>query len=165
MNRIGNPDSHCWHGCSNDRRPGGSASAGGRRSYGISSYIYLEAQLAVHSFLLGVILMISYDLLRLFRLLIPHSLLIIGLEDFVYWIYCAVMTFWLLFQENNGALRSYVIVGVFVGMILYDRIVSRPIFSVLKKIKRWFTIKVKRFTIKVRDRRRKKKVRSHGTEP
>ena len=35
----------------------------------MSDYIYLEAQLALHSFLLGLVLMISYDLLRLFRLL------------------------------------------------------------------------------------------------
>jgi len=75
------------------------------------------------------------------------------------------MTFLLLFYENSGVLRGYVIAGVFVGMILYDRIVSQPVFSMLKKAKRWFTIKMKRFTIKVRDRQRKKKVRSHGTEP
>lgn len=131
----------------------------------MSDYIYLEAELAVHSFLLGIVLMVSYDLLRLFRLLIPHNPLFIGLEDFIYWVYCAVMTFLLLFYENSGVLRGYVIIGVFVGMIIYDRIVSQPVFSILKNIKIWFTIKIKRFTIKVRDRRRRQKVRSHGTEP
>ena len=131
----------------------------------MSDYIYLEAELAVHSFLLGIVLMVSYDLLRLFRLLIPHKPLFIDLEDFIYWVYCAVMTFLLLFYENSGVLRGYVIIGVFVGMILYDRIVSQPVFSILKNIKIWFTIKIKRFTIKVRDRRRRQKVRSHGTEP
>lgn len=131
----------------------------------MSESIYLEAELAASSFFLGIILMISYDLLRLFRLFIPHSSLATGLEDFAYWIYCAVMTFLLLFYENSGVLRGYVIISVFVGMILYDRIVSQPVFSILKKAKRWFTIKMKRFTIKVRDRQRKKKVRSHGTEP
>lgn len=131
----------------------------------MSDYIYLEAELAVHSFLLGIVLMVSYDLLRLFRLLIPHNSLFADLEDFVYWIYCAVMTFLLLFYENSGVLRGYVIIGVFVGMILYDRFVSQPVFSILKNIKIWFTIKIKRFTIKVRDCRRKKKAGSHGTEP
>ena len=131
----------------------------------MSESIYLVAELAASSFFLGIILLMSYDLLRLFRLLIPHGPLWIGLEDFAYWIYCAVMTFLLLFYENSGVLRGYVIIGVFSGMILYDRIVSQPVFSILKKAKRWFTIKMKRFTIKVRDRQRKKKVRSHGTEP
>ena len=131
----------------------------------MSDYIYLEAQLAGHSFFLGIVLMVSYDLLRLFRILVPHSSLGIGIEDFIYWIYCAWMTFLLLFQENSGVLRGYVIVSVFIGMILYDKIVSQPVFSLIKKAKRWFTIRFKRFTINVRDRQRKKKVRSHGTEP
>ncbi|MBQ7797225.1 MAG: spore cortex biosynthesis protein YabQ [Lachnospiraceae bacterium] len=102
--------------------------------------------------------MVSYDLLRLFRFFVPHSSLWTGLEDFAYWIYCAIMSFWLLFQENSGVLRGYVIVSVFIGMYLYDRIVSQNVFGVLKKVKRWFTIKV-------RNRRQRKKARNHGTEP
>ena len=131
----------------------------------MSDYIFLEAELAVHSFLLGLILMVSYDLLRLLRLLIPHNALAIGIEDFIYWIYCALMTFWLLFLENSGVLRAYVIIGVFIGMILYDRIVSQTVFGVLKKVKRWFTIKVRGQIGKAKNRRQRKKVRTHGTEP
>ena len=131
----------------------------------MSDYIYLEAELAAHSFLLGVNLMVSYDLLRLFRLFVPHSSLAVNIEDFLYWIYCALMTFWLLFLENSGVLRGYVIVGVFIGMILYDRIVSQTVFGVLKKVKIWFTIKVGRILTSAKLRRQRKKVRTHGTEP
>ena len=47
----------------------------------MSLYIQDEAALALMSFLLGAVLMISYDLLRLFRLLVPHGSLWTGLED------------------------------------------------------------------------------------
>ena len=107
----------------------------------LSLYIQEEAGLAVLSFVLGIILMISYDLLRLFRLLIPHGSLWTGLEDFFYWIYCAVMTFSLLFYENDGILRGYVIVSTFLGMFLYDRLVSQSVFAVLKNVGRWITMK------------------------
>ncbi len=107
----------------------------------MSLYIQEEAGLAALSFALGILLMISYDLLRLFRLLIPHGTLWTGLEDFLYWIYCAVMTFSLLFYENDGILRGYVIVSVFLGMFLYDRIVSQSVFALLKNLGRWITIK------------------------
>lgn len=107
----------------------------------MSLYIQEEAGLAALSFALGILLMISYDLLRLFRLLIPHGTLWTGLEDFFYWIYCAVMTFSLLFYENDGILRGYVIVSVFLGMFLYDRIVSQSVFALLKNLGRWITIK------------------------
>ena len=123
----------------------------------MSEYIKLEAELAFSSFLLGAVLMISYDFLRLFRLLIPHGKWWTGLEDLLYWIYCAVMTFRLLFYQNSGILRGYVIGCVFFGMYLYDAIVSRSVFEVLKKIGRWITIKT-------RNRRQKKEGRTYGTE-
>ena len=39
----------------------------------------------------------------------------------------------LLYEQNDGGLRLYAIVGVLVGMSLYDRIVSRFLFAVLKR--------------------------------
>ena len=123
----------------------------------MSEYIKLEVELAFSSFLLGVVLMISYDFLRLFRMLIVHGKWWTGIEDLGYWIYCAFMTFRLLFYQNSGILRGYVIVCVFLGMKIYDGIVSRSVFGVLKNIGRWITMKK-------RNHRQKKEVRKHGTE-
>lgn len=124
----------------------------------MSLYIQEEAGHAALSFALGILLMISYDLLRLFRLLIPHGSLWTGLEDFFYWIYCAVMTFSLLFYENDGVLRGYVIVSAFLGMFLYDRLVSQSVFAVLKNIGRWITIKRKTMIAR-------KEAGKHGRKP
>lgn len=124
----------------------------------MSEYIKLEIELAVSSFLLGLVLMISYDLLRLFRLLVSHGKWWTGLEDFLYWMYCAVMTFRLLFYQNSGILRGYVIICVFFGMYLYDVIVSRSVFGLLKNIGRWITMKKRNY-------RQKRERRKHGTEP
>lgn len=123
----------------------------------MSLYIQEEAGLAVLSFVLGIILMISYDLLRLFRLLIPHGNLWTGLEDFFYWIYCAVMTFSLLFYENDGILRGYVIVSTFLGMFLYDRLVSQSVFAVLKNMGRWITMKRRTMITRKEARKRGRK--------
>ncbi|MCI8453373.1 MAG: spore cortex biosynthesis protein YabQ [Lachnospiraceae bacterium] len=119
----------------------------------MSAYIVAEAQLALHSFLLGIILMISYDLLRLFRFFIPHGNLWTGLEDFAYWSYAAVMTFSLLFRENNGILRGYVIACVFAGMFLYDRIVSRSAFGLLKNVRGWIRIRTRNWKIRRESRK------------
>ena len=51
------------------------------------------------------------------------------------------MTFSLLFYENDGILRGYVIVSTFLGMFLYDRLVSQSVFAVLKNVGRWITMK------------------------
>lgn len=106
----------------------------------MSQYIQLEARLAFHSFLLGLVLMLSYDLLRLFRFFLPHGNLWIGIEDLLYWLYCAAMTFSLLFWENDGILRGYVIVCTFLAMYLYDRMISQNVFRLLKNMRRWITM-------------------------
>lgn len=124
----------------------------------MSLYIRDEAWLAAVSFLLGLILMASYDFLRLFRFFVPHGNLWKGLEDFFYWIYCAVMTFSLLYKENSGVLRGYVIACVFLAMVLYDRIVSRNVFGLLQKIGRWIKIKG-------RNKKARKEEKENGSKP
>lgn len=124
----------------------------------MGSLIEAEAQLVSMSFALGVFLMVSYDLLRLFRLFVPHGSFWIGIEDFAYCIYCAAMTFSLLFRENSGIVRAYVIVCAFSSMILYDRIVSRSVFDLLKNIGRWIRIKMKRW-------KSPKREEAHGSRP
>jgi len=80
-----------------------------------------------------------------------------GIEDFVYWLYSAVMTFSLLFRENNGILRGYIIACVFLGMIVYDRLVSQRIFGLLKKANRWITMRMRHFRFWRRDRKHERK--------
>lgn len=99
----------------------------------MSPYLTLEVRLVGMSTVLGFILMASYDFLRLFRFFVPHGRLWTGIEDFFYWIYAAVMTFLLLFYENSGIVRAYIIACVFFGMIFYDKIISRECVSAIEK--------------------------------
>ena len=68
------------------------------------------------------------------------------------------MTFSLLFWENSGVVRGYVIACVFLAMAAYDRIVSRNVFVLLKKTGRWIKMKI----IHIRARR---EVRNYEAEP
>ena len=118
----------------------------------MSTYLAMEVRLVWMSFVLGCILMASYDLLIWFRFFVPHGLVWTGIEDFFYWICAAVMTFLLLFYENSGIVRAYVIACVFFGMIFYDKIISRNVFHLLKKLKKWYKIKRKTASEKRRNR-------------
>lgn len=68
------------------------------------------------------------------------------------------MTFNLLYQQNDGGLRAYVIGGVLGGMILYDRLISRIFFKGLKKLGKKFTIKSGKNTRKVTGKEQTEKV-------
>ena len=100
----------------------------------MSSRIQYETWLMVLSLVTGAWVMLAYDTLRVFRLVIHHGPIWTGIEDFLYWLYAGLVTFILLYEQNDGVFRAYVIRGVFIGMILYDRFISRIFVKCLKKI-------------------------------
>lgn len=124
----------------------------------MSGVIRYEAWLLMLSLATGGWLMLVYDTIRVFRLMIRHSAFAVGLEDFFYWIGAGVVTFNLLYQQNDGGLRAYVIGGVLGGMILYDRLISRIFFKGLKKLGKKFTIKSGKNTRNVTGKEQMEKV-------
>ena len=110
----------------------------------MSDNIHYEVQLAVASVGMGIRLMILYDLFRIIRMVIPHTVFWTGIEDFLYWIYCGFTTFNLLYQQNDGSLRAYVIAGVFLGMVSYQYLISQRMIKGLKKGQEYLRIKMKK---------------------
>lgn len=108
----------------------------------MSPNILTEGRLLLVSAATGMGLMAVYDIFRVLRLLIPHKSFFVGLEDFIYWIFSGLITFYLLYRENDGALRSYIIGGVLLSMVCYDRIFSQNFLKLLKKAGRCFRIKM-----------------------
>ena len=100
-----------------------------------------EMRLFGVSLTLGVWLMILYDILRVFRAVLPHGTLAVNLEDLVYFVYCGFQTFDMLYVYQNGTIRFYAIGAVGLGMILYERIVGRKLRNYLKKKCKSFRMK------------------------
>lgn len=107
--------------------------------------IWREVELAAYSLLTGAWLMACYDILRVFRILVRHGTIWMGLEDLIYWIYSAATTFWLMYSENDGGLRAYMIGGIFLGMVVYDRFFSRIYLKLLKNAAGWLRIRLHKF--------------------
>ena len=108
----------------------------------MSPNIHFEARLLGMGVATGAILMALYDLLRAFRALVRHGWLWVGMEDLAYWVFAGFTVFYLLYRENDGALRLYVIGTVLVTMIAYDRLAGSFLRKVLKKVKGCFKIGV-----------------------
>lgn len=104
----------------------------------ISTEIIKEADVLVISFLMGMALLLVYDQIRIFRRLIPHGTVWVGIEDILFWVASAVVLFAMLYRENSGYIRGFAIGGVVVGMLMYNLLLSRLVVRVsvfiLKKI-------------------------------
>lgn len=109
----------------------------------MSVHIIYEIKLLLYSFFTGAGLMITYDLLRILRICFPHSHMFTGIEDMIYWVYAALVTFSLLYEQNDGGLRGFAIAGIFAGMLLYNKIVSNHLIKLLKHFRKYLKIRAK----------------------
>ena len=86
-----------------------------------------EYEFLLHSLIMGIFINIVYDILRIIRRVIPHSALMVSVEDFGFWVYCGAEVFLLMYRESNGTLRWFAVSGAMAGMFLYRKLVS-PFF-------------------------------------
>ncbi len=104
----------------------------------VSENIFQELDFFAVSFALGILLVLIYDCLRIFRRLVRHGTMWISLEDLLYWIFTAFVIFAMLYQKNDGLIRGFSIGGVVFGMVLYNQYISRYtvkyIARILKKV-------------------------------
>lgn len=91
----------------------------------MSVNIMQEIYFLWHAFLLGVFITFGYDWIRIVRRVIPHNLFFVSLEDLIFWIICSMRIFLMLYEENNGTLRWFAVIGAMIGMFLYKLCIGR----------------------------------------
>ena len=72
-------------------------------------------------------LLLVYDLIRIFRRVAAHGVVWIAVEDMFFWVISAFVLFQFLYQEDDGKVRGFVILAMFLGMLLYGRLCSRGV--------------------------------------
>lgn len=83
-----------------------------------------ELQFFGLALLRGVLILVLYDLLRIFRRVFPHGIVLVSAEDLGYWAVTALLVFQLIYQQNDGAVRGYALLAVMMGMAAYHWSVS-----------------------------------------
>ena len=91
----------------------------------VGEVIRTEAMFFGISFLVGMGLVLVYDVFRILRRVIKHGTVLIGIEDICFWLLCTVSVFLLLYKENDGMIRLFAFVGILFGMGIYLAVFSR----------------------------------------
>jgi len=100
----------------------------------VSEAIGNEALFFGVSVLCGMGLIFVYDLFRIFRRLISHGNIWIGVEDVCYWVFCTVVVFLLLYQGNDGMMRAFCFLGIGLGAAVYAFLLSRFVVKISVRI-------------------------------
>lgn len=102
----------------------------------MSGTIAGEGVLLAASLLFGIVLMMLYDIFRILRRMVRHGPALMAAEDIIYWLLCAIGIFAMLYQENDGLLRWFVLAGVAIGMLFENAVISPVIVRLLVKVLR-----------------------------
>lgn len=106
--------------------------------------LYLQVRLFLVSVASGIGLLFLYDFLRIYRGVSRHSRLKVFLEDYFFWLGSGFVVFLMLYQFNNGAIRSFSAFGIALGMWGYHMGPSTPWVRTISRILRWIIRQIKK---------------------
>ncbi len=86
-------------------------------------YIFFYAVLA------GGILAFLYDILRIKRRAIKTNVVILSLEDLIYWLLAAIIVFLTVYNSNDGQMRGFIFLGNILGVTIYLTLFSRIVIA------------------------------------
>ncbi|MGN0435694.1 MAG: spore cortex biosynthesis protein YabQ [Wujia sp.] len=94
----------------------------------------------VISFIVGVLMGVSYDFLRVIRRVVLHGIVAISIEDIIYWILWTYLLVCILQSYNRGELRLYIILAIILGLVIYINTIGcvfmKLINYILKQIRK-----------------------------
>lgn len=93
-----------------------------------------ETALFLQSALLGAVLLLCYDMLRIFRRVWRHSSAAVAAEDLLFWVLTGLLVFAVIYRNNQGSIRAFLFLGIFLGMWLYHVAISTFFVSFFVKV-------------------------------
>lgn len=78
-----------------------------------------QASLFITSIQIGILMGMFFDLIRVFRKILPHPNFLVQIEDMLFWIICGFVGFYRLYICNYADIRPYILLGIVLGGIFY----------------------------------------------
>ena len=125
-----------WEGCLNN----------------MSDLIASQLAYLLGSFIYGFAIFAVYDILRTLRVFVKHLSLFVWIEDCLFWLVAAVIVFDMVYERNNGILRAFSLITLFLGMLLYRIVVGDRIVTIMKRLQKLLKKRINQVIMKLRQR-------------
>lgn len=99
----------------------------------MSALIGIQLKFFLISVVSGIVLLMSYDGIRIFRRIMRHKNYLVYIEDIMFWLISAVLIFAMMFKQNNGTIRGFSIMGMVIGMLAYNFSISPYVVNGVSK--------------------------------
>lgn len=94
-------------------------------------YICRQTYIFFLACLSGILAGFIFDIFRVKRKLVRTPDFIVKIEDILYWIIIAIVLFCLMYYSNECELRSYILLGLVLGVIVYICLFSKYIVMIM----------------------------------
>ncbi|MDR1564135.1 MAG: spore cortex biosynthesis protein YabQ [Oscillospiraceae bacterium] len=81
--------------------------------------IALQNNLFLQALLLGAGIGVLYDFFRLLRIILPAKIVLVFIQDVIFWVITAVATFLFMLVQNGGVIRGYLLIAELAGALIY----------------------------------------------
>jgi len=78
----------------------------------------------------GVLIGLLFDIFRILRKTFKTSDIITTIEDILFWIITGAIILYSIFVFNNGEIRFFMFIGIFLGVMFYMLLFSRFIINI-----------------------------------
>lgn len=82
----------------------------------------------------GVIIGLVFDIFRILRKSFKTSDVVTTLEDILFWLITGIIVLYSIFIFNNGEIRFFMFLGIFLGIMLYMLLLSSHIIKFSVKV-------------------------------
>lgn len=85
-----------------------------------------------------------YDFIRIIRRMVRHGLILIHIEDLIYWLFLSLTVMLILLWDNNAVLRFFSVIAPIIGLVLYfclfSSFIIKPAEILIRFVKRIFMV-------------------------
>ena len=120
-------------------------------------YTFSQEQIFIFFFIIGVVIGLLFDIFRVLRRSFKTPDFITLIEDISYLSIVGLLIIYSIIKLNNGDIRFYIFIAIFLGILIYSLTISRLcviIFYVVvescKKIILFPILLIKKFIIKIK---------------
>lgn len=88
-------------------------------------YEFSQEQIFIFFFIIGVIIGILFDIFRVLRKNFKTSDFITFIQDLSFLVLSGILLLYGIIKLNNGEIRFYIFIGIFLGILIYSLTISK----------------------------------------
>ena len=112
----------------------------------------------------GIVIGVLFDVFRILRRSFKTADWLTTLQDILFWILAGFITLFSIFKFNNGEIRSYIFIGIALGVLIYMLTLSKYIVKKYSVIIIKFIKKIFQNTTKIMKKKEKNKIKLQEKE-